>query len=66
MTAEDLIQEVFGALNSFKRHRALKDIKPNDKQYHEMQMYKMIDKIELGVRAINKEIREHKNDNVAG
>jgi hypothetical protein len=60
MTKEDLIQEAFGALNSYKRHRALKDIKKNDKSYHEIQMYKMIDKIELSLRAINKECRESK------
>lgn len=59
MTKEDLIQEAFGALNSFKRHRALSEIKGNssDKQYHQLQMFKMIDKLELGLRAINKELR---------
>jgi hypothetical protein len=58
MGAQDLIQELFGALNSYKRHRALKEIKVNDRMYHDLQMYKMIDKIELGLRAINKEVRE--------
>lgn len=57
MTALDLIQEAFGALNSYKRHRALKEIKVNDRQYHELQMYKMFDKIELSMRAIQKELR---------
>lgn len=65
LSKEELIQEVFGALNSYKRHRTLKDIKVNDKQYHEIQMYKMIDKIELGVRAINKEFRECKNEHTS-
>ena len=57
MSKEDLMQEAFGYLNSFKRHRALIDIKQHDKQYHELQMYKMLDKLELSLRAINKEFR---------
>ena len=59
MTKEDLITEAFGALNSFKRHRALADIKPSDKSYHTIQMYKMVDKLELSLRAINKEFRNN-------
>jgi hypothetical protein len=59
MTKEDLMLEAFGALNSFKRHRALVDIKPQDKQYHTIQMYKMFDKLELSLRAINKEFRSN-------
>ena len=58
MGKEELIQEAFGALNSYKRHRALFEIKSHDRQYHELQMYKMFDKIELSLRAINKEIRQ--------
>lgn len=58
MGANDLIQEAFGELNSYKRHRALREIKVNDRQYHDLQMFKMIDKIELVLRAINKEVRE--------
>lgn len=57
MGATDLTKELFGALNSYKRHRALKEIKFNDRQYHELQMYKMIDRIELAARAIQKAIR---------
>lgn len=57
MEAPDLIKEAFGALNSYKRHRALKDIKLNDRQYHELQMFKMIDKVELSLRAIQKAVR---------
>lgn len=60
MSKEDLIQEAFGYLNSFKRHRALVDIKQHDRQYHELQMFKMVDKLELSLRAINKEFREDK------
>jgi flavoprotein len=64
MTKEDLISEAFGALNSFKRHRALKEIKPltSDRQYHELQMFKMFDKLELSLRAIQKEIRGMKEE----
>jgi hypothetical protein len=60
MTQQDLVQEGFTYLNSFKRHRALAEIKQNDRNYHTLQMYKMIDNIELTLRAINKEIRESK------
>jgi hypothetical protein len=62
MGANDLIQEAFGALNSYKRHRALREIKVNDRIFHDLQMYKMIDKIELALRAINKELREQNDD----
>jgi hypothetical protein len=59
MTKEDLITEAFGYLNSFKRHRALFEIKPHDKAYHELQMYKMVDRLELSMRAIKKDMREN-------
>lgn len=69
MGKEELITESFGYINSFKRHRALADIKQHDKNYHELQMYKMIDKLELSLRAINKELRdetkEEQNDESA-
>lgn len=55
MTKEDLFTEAFGYLNSFKRHRALSEIKPQDKRYHELQQYKMIDRLELSLRALKKE-----------
>jgi hypothetical protein len=61
MGKEELITEAFGYLNSFKRHRSLFEIKPHDKMYHELQMYKMVDKLELAMRAIKKEMR---NDNI--
>jgi hypothetical protein len=57
MGTNELIQEAFGYLNSFKRHRALVDIKQDDRKYNELQMYKMIDRLELALRAINKEVR---------
>lgn len=57
--AEYSIQEAFNALNNFKRHRVLKEDRKIDIQYHDLQMYKMIDKVELSLRAINKMIREN-------
>jgi hypothetical protein len=59
MTKADLIHEAFGHINTFKRHRALKDIEGyNKKDFHELQMYKKIDQLELALRALNKGIRE--------
>jgi hypothetical protein len=59
VTKQDLIKEAFDQLNRFKRHRALSEIKPfPEKQYHELQMYKAIDQLELALRAINKDMRE--------
>lgn len=63
MTKEDLIGEAFTLLNSYKRHRALKEIKPQEKQYHELQMYKTMDRLELSLRAIQKELRGVPNAN---
>lgn len=59
MTREELIQEGFAALNNFKRHRALSDIKslPQDRIFHELQTYKMMDRLELALRAINRDIK---------
>lgn len=58
MTKQDLIREAFSAINNFKRHRALLDIKGHsEKEYHELKMYKMIDQLELALRAINKDLR---------
>jgi hypothetical protein len=60
MTRTELITECFAGLNNFKRHRALLETKQqvSDKQYHELQMFKMIDKIELALRALNREAKE--------
>lgn len=59
MDKAELVQTAFGAINSFKRHRALMEIKPyQEKPFHELQMFKMIDQLELALRAINKDIRE--------
>lgn len=61
MSKAELVQQAFNALNNFKRHRALAELYPNEKQFHELQMYKMIDHLELALRAINKDIREEFN-----
>lgn len=62
MDKHELIQQAFNAINNFKRHRALMEIKLyQEKPYHELQMYKMIDQLELALRAINKDIRETEN-----
>lgn len=50
----DLCKQGFTALNSFKRHRTLKDNTNTeaDRNFHELKMYKMIDSIELTLRAL--------------
>lgn len=58
MDKNDLIKEAFGALNNYKRHRTLQELQPEQRQYHELIRYKMIDKLELALRAINKDHRE--------
>lgn len=51
----DLCRQAFKAINAFKRHRTLANSTTDgkDKLYHELQMYKQFDSIELSVRAIN-------------
>jgi hypothetical protein len=54
---------VFNHLNSFKRNRALAEIrkeegKQEQSQFHELMSFKDIDKLELQLRALQKEIRE--------
>lgn len=60
LTREELISECFAGLNNFKRHRALLETKniQTERQYHELQMFKMIDKVELALRALNREAKE--------
>lgn len=66
MTKQDLIKEAFRKIDMFKRHRALWDIEGFDKRsFHELQMYKMIDQLELSLRAINKELRETMEETTA-
>lgn len=59
MTQQELITQCFYYLNSFKRHRALEQIKKNEgshdqTQYHVLKQYQFIDALELGLRAIQK------------
>lgn len=60
---QDLITKAFHYLNSFKRHRALHQIKRMDKEhdkanYHELKMYQLIDGLELALRAVQRGVRE--------
>lgn len=60
---QDLISKCFFYLNSFKRHRALANIKrlEGDRQqaeYHELKQYQFSDSLELGLRAIQKGMRD--------
>jgi uncharacterized protein YnzC (UPF0291/DUF896 family) len=62
MTQEDLLSQCFYYLNSFKRHRALEQIKKldgknQDVQYHQLKQYQFLDSLELGLRAIQKGTR---------
>lgn len=62
MTTQDLIQQAFRSIDTFKRHRSLKELESYDKRdFHELRMYKMIDQLELSLRAINKDLRETKD-----
>lgn len=58
----ELCREAFSAVNSFKRSRCLtqKYRKEGDElnaQYHELKMYKEFDRLELAIRAIQKNER---------
>lgn len=62
MTKEELMKNCFYYLNSFKRHRALALIKRNEGKlqecaFDELKMYQFIDSLELGLRAIQKDMR---------
>ena len=50
----ELCKQAFKALNSFKRSRALMEgaVRQEDKNYHELQMFKQFDSLELTLRAI--------------
>lgn len=57
MTQEALIKQAFYYLNSFKRHRALAQIKQHEgdrdaKNYNDLKCYQFIDSLELALRAI--------------
>lgn len=55
---KDLVQDCFKAVNNFKRHRAMADSKPQERDYHELKMYKQIDQLELCLRGLNKDLRD--------
>lgn len=62
MSKEELITEAFGNLNAFKRARALEQIERQKGNHERAAMYKLrqyeyIDKLELGLRAIQRETR---------
>lgn len=57
VTQMDLIRKAFKNLNNFKRHRALADIRREEKDwdktnYHTLKMYQEFDQLELALRAI--------------
>lgn len=59
MTTQDLIQQAFRSIDTFKRHRSLKELEGYEKRdFHEVRMYRMIDQLELSLRAISKDLRE--------
>lgn len=63
MTNQELISQCFYYLNSFKRHRALENIKRlegdrDGANFHELKQYQFIDSLELGLRAVQKGARE--------
>lgn len=63
MSNQDLVTQCFFYLNSFKRHRALANIKrlegdTTSAQYHELKQYQFADSLELGLRAIQKGMRD--------
>jgi hypothetical protein len=61
MTNLELVQQCFYHLNTFKRHRALANIKRNEGEhdkanFHELKEYQFLDNLELGLRAIQKSL----------
>lgn len=66
MTELEQVKQLFDHLNSFKRNRALAEIrreegKSDQSQFHELRSFKDIDKLELGLRALQKHLREKPN-----
>lgn len=64
----DLISQCFYYLNTFKRHRALANIKRSEGNIseailNELKMYQFFDNLELGLRALQKSIYESKGGN---
>lgn len=62
MTTPDLMKEAFDNLNGFKRSRALEQVERerghvNNAAGHKLRQYEYVDKLELSLRAIQKELR---------
>jgi type IV secretory pathway VirD2 relaxase len=62
LTKEDLIREAFYLINGFKRSRALEMIEKEkgnreNSTYQKLKQYELIDRLELSLRAIQKEMR---------
>jgi len=67
MSAEELMHEAFSYLNAFKRARALEQVERqkgnNDKAaMHKLSQYESFDKLELSMRALQKNIRGQEAD----
>lgn len=63
ITDKELLSQCFYYINSFKRHRALAHIKriegkKDDANYHDLKTYQFMDTLELGLRAIQKGVRD--------
>ena len=58
-TQSELCKQAFKAMNSFKRSRALMEgaVRQEDRNYHELQMFKQFDSLELTLRAIQSNAR---------
>lgn len=57
LTQEELFKQAFYYLNSFKRHRALEQIKQHEGdrqavQFNQLKQYQFIDSLELALRAL--------------
>lgn len=62
MTREDLIKEAFNHLNAFKRSRALEQVEREKMNHdkamqHRLHQFENVDKLELTLRAIQKNYR---------
>lgn len=62
-TQQEMINKCFTYWNSLKRHRALSEIRKGegrreDSTYHNLQMYKMSEMLELALRALQRGQRE--------
>jgi hypothetical protein len=63
MGQQDLISEAFKYLNGYKRARALEQIERDKGEtqrtvFRRVEQYELIDKLELTLRAIQRQIRE--------